>query len=222
MSIRALKWILLGLVLALLFLAHGFSAELPIPPSGQPAQMWSKVDYDPKLTDPFFKSNRWSYPWYIIKHRDGHFEDTSTGIPPEKEPPHLKHTARCFSNSHGEKHLVNFCEAKSLDGNMIDLAIHDDDPAFFDHLRVRIRNGMFTCQFRTASKILPRIPPDIASETKRQKLTLDKEAYRKGDVIKGRIDFECVEEPTNPGYIEQWGRNKTTIKVYGVFKTIVE
>jgi len=52
-------------------------------------------------------------------------------------------------------------------------------------------------------------------------LTLDKKAYRKGDVIKGKIDFECVQEPTNREYIEKWGSDPTTIKVYGVFKTIV-
>jgi hypothetical protein len=55
-----------------------------------------------------------------------------------------------------------------------------------------------------------------------QKLTLDKKVYPKGDVIKGRIEFECLEEPTNPKYIEGWGRHLTTIKVYGVFKAIVE
>jgi len=46
--------------------------------------------------------------------------------------------------------------------------------------------------------------------------------YRNGDVIKGKIDFECVQEPTNREYIEKWGSDPTTIKVYGVFKTIVE
>jgi hypothetical protein len=221
MTIKRLKWILLLTVLVFLLHAHGL-AEWPPPPKGQPAQMWSKVNYNPKLTDPFFESNEWSYPSYIIKHKDGHFEDTSTGITPKKEPPRLRHTAKCFSTSHGTEHLLSFCEAKLLDVNVIDVHIHDKDPGFLDDLRVRIRNGRFTCQFRTRYKIAFIIPAALEWTSKRQELILDKKMYRRGDVIKGRIDFECVEEPTNPKYIEKYGGHSTNIKVYGVFKTILK
>jgi hypothetical protein len=51
---------------------------------------------------------------------------------------------------------------------------------------------------------------------------LDKKVYRRGDVIKGRIDFECMEEKTDPKYIEKYGSDQSTIKVYGVFKTIAK
>jgi hypothetical protein len=50
---------------------------------------------------------------------------------------------------------------------------------------------------------------------------LDKKEYQKGDVIKGRIDFECLSE-FNPEYAKKFGRDPRTIKVLGVFKTIVE
>ncbi len=55
--------------------------------------------------------------------------------------------------------------------------------------------------------------------TKRQKLTLDQKVYRKSDVIKGRIVFECVEDPKNPFSGKKAPR---IIKVFGVFKTILE
>jgi hypothetical protein len=227
MSIRSLKWILLGPALALLLLEHGFAGNLKygvgsweVPP-GQPDQMWSRVDYDPKLTDPFFKSNKWSYPWYIIKHPDGHFEDTR-GKRPKKEPPRLKHTANCFSAAGGAEHLLRFCEARFLDPNGIDLLIHETNPSYIDALRVQIRNGMFACQYWAKYRIRFSIKPGTIWTTKRQKLTLDKKAYRKGDTIKGRIDFECVEEATNPSYVEKYGKNPTTIKLHGVFRTIVE
>ncbi|MCG6538030.1 MAG: hypothetical protein L7F78_25765, partial [Syntrophales bacterium LBB04] len=112
----------LATVLLLMLLGHGFAGNLEHGvgtwevPSGQPTQMQSQVVYDPKLIDPFFKSNKWSYPWYIIKHPDGHFEDTSGGKSSKKEPPRLKHTANCFSTSFGGRaHQVRFCEAKLLD-----------------------------------------------------------------------------------------------------------
>jgi hypothetical protein len=58
--------------------------------------------------------------------------------------------------------------------------------------------------------------------TKRQELTLDKKLYRKSDVIKGRIDFECVEEKvTDLEDIEKWDRNPATYKVYGFSKRLL-
>jgi len=150
MSVRPVKCMLLAPVLGLLLLGHSFGAKddydvWRVPP-GQPEQMWSKVDYDPKLSDPFFKSNEWSY-------QGGGLERPDPGMLPEGEKPRkLRHTARCFSTSLGIEHLVRFCEARLLDVNMIDLLIHDDDPAFIDALRVQIRNGMFTCQYSTAYK----------------------------------------------------------------------
>jgi hypothetical protein len=217
--------LVLVMVSVLLLLSHGFCAEWPTPPSGQPEQMWSKIDYDAKLTDPFFESNERSHPWYIIKHPDGSFEDTTSDKRPEKEPPHLKHTAKCFSTSfegEGGKHLVNFCEATLLDVNLVDLFIHESNPADEDALSVQIRNGMFTSEYWTAFRIMPSRVPFAIWTTTRQKLTLDKKVYGKGDVIKGRIDFECRQEITDPTLIEHFGRDPKTIKVYGVFKTVVE
>jgi hypothetical protein len=203
----------LATVLALLPIGHGFRAEWPVPQSGQPAQMSSKVDYDPKLTDPFFKSNEWSYLY-------GGQEVISGMTPEGEDPARLKHTAKCFSTSLGIDHEVRFCEAKLLDVNMIHLLIHESNPEFIDKLTVRITNGMFSCQYWTGYKRPGKA--DWIWTTKRQELTLDKKAYRKGDVIKGRIDFECVQEPTNPKYVEKYGRSSTAITVNGVFKTKVE
>ncbi len=116
--------------------------------------------------------------------------------------------------------MVRFCEAKLLDAHMIDLFIHEKNPEFIDKRTVRITNGMFTCQYWTGYKRPGKA--DWLWTTQRQSLILDKKTYRKGDVIKGRIDFECVQEPTNPEYIQKYGKNLTPIKVYGVFKAIVE
>ena len=241
----------LATVLVLSLLAHGYGAEWQDPPPGQPDQMCSKVNYDPKLTDRFFESDQWSC-WHGgiggATCRDGkpvliltppckqtwrsvlYEEECPFEVPEwtcldgckecaicERGRPLLKHTARCYSTSFGVKHEVRFCEARLLDVNVIDLSIHENDPAFRDSLRVRIRNGEFTCRYW--------VPDDVGAfkwTTKRQMLTLDKQVYQKGDVIKGRIEFECFAEPINPKYVEKWSRNPRTTKVYGVFKTIVE
>ncbi|MBI4964486.1 MAG: hypothetical protein HY913_14505 [Desulfomonile tiedjei] len=208
------------LVLAFLLLGHGYRAEWPVPSPWQTDQMRSKVHYDPELTDPFFKSNEWSYPY------GGQF--VVDGMWPEgKDLPRLKHTAKCISNSFGAEHRMRFCKARLLDVNTIDLLIHDSTPSFSDKLYVQIRNGIFRCQYSTWYKAVTIYnnavtQGDLIWTTKKQELTLDKRVYRKGDTIKGRIVFECVEEATHPKWIEEYGRNPKTIKVYGVFKTIVQ
>jgi hypothetical protein len=213
MSIRPLKWILLGPVWALLLLGHCFGAEWQDPPAGQPDQMWSKVNYDPKLTDRFFKSKEWSYPY------GGQI--AIRGMWPEGEaPPRLKHTARCSSTSHGTEHEIRFCEARLLDVDTITLFIHEKNPELIDKVWVRIVNGMFRCQYETSYKRF--LAAAAIWTTTRQELTLDKNVYRKGDVIKGRIDFECLQRATDPEYVKIYGGVPDTIKFYGVFKTIVQ
>lgn len=181
--------------------------------------MSSRVDYDPKLTDTFFESDEWSYPYWIQEHPDGHFTSSrSTDRDPVEDPPQLKHTAKCFSTSFGVKHVVNFCEARLVDGHVIDLLIHETNPAFRDSLLVRIRDGKFTCQYWIIDGF-----HSFTWTTTWQKLTLDKNVYRKGDVIKGRIDFVCDRQLIDPNDIKKWRRDPSaTIKVFGVFKTIVE
>jgi hypothetical protein len=220
--IRRLKWKLLAPILVLLLHGHGFAYDVWQLPPGQPPQMWSKVRYDPKLTDPFFKSNEWSYAHCIIPLPDGRFEDQSTGRI-VSNPPRLKHTAKCFTTDRAigrVEDLLNFCKARLVDVNMIDLLIHEDNQLYDDALRVQIRNGMFASQFESLYKA-PHGP--LIWTTKRQRLTLDKTVYRKGDVIKGRIDFECVEEEiADLNGVKKWRTNPGTIKVKGIFKTVVK
>ncbi|MEW6533374.1 MAG: hypothetical protein AB1473_21255 [Thermodesulfobacteriota bacterium] len=220
MGFRSLKRILLGLFLALVLLGHGFGSEdgydpWEVPP-GQPTQMWSQVDYDPKkLWDTWFDSDAWGYPYDRQAAASG---KTSEG----EDPSLLGDTAMCFSTGWGVKHVVDFCEARLVDVNTIDLFIHNDGPGFLDRLRIQVKSGMFSCQYWTFYK-LPGGKADLTWTTKRQELTLDNKVHRKGDVIKGRIDFECVEQATNPEYVAKWPtRHPLTIKVWGVFKTVVE
>jgi len=109
---------------------------------------------------------------------------------------------------------------KSLDENTLAVLIEESNPEFYDRLRIWIRDGLFTCQYSTGYKGPGKA--DWIWTTTRQALSLDKKVYRRGDVIKGKIDFECLQEPTNQKYIKKWGRNLRKIQVYGVFKAKVK
>ncbi|MFC1834439.1 hypothetical protein ACFL2Q_06860 [Thermodesulfobacteriota bacterium] len=215
-SLRGLKWILLGPLLSLLLIGTGLGAERTVPRWVSPYPLWSKVDYEPKLTDPFFKSNEWGRQCYRSSRGDTRCDDPGPEDAPVTGDRQVKRTAKCFSNSMGggeSMHLVRFCEAKLLAGLGVVLELHEDGPGHMDSLRVWIRNGMFTSRFRDrAASKRARLRPRRWTP-KRQKLTLNKKTFRKGDVIKGRIDLECIEE---------LGGHVGPVIFYGVFKTVVE
>ncbi|MFH0821189.1 MAG: hypothetical protein V2B18_00430 [Pseudomonadota bacterium] len=209
--IRCHKWTLLGPVMVLLLLAHGLGAERPDPSAWQPDQMWSKVNYDPSLTDPFFDTEEW-------RCRDG---CTACATCRDGKPVE-KNTAKCYSTSFGVKHQVRFCLAKSNGPRKTVLFIDKKDREFLEDLTIIVEEGWFRCQYRAVYKTSAFPHANLIWTTKSQRLTLDREEYHRGDVIKGWLEFECLEEPTHPIYLEKKGRHLRTIKVYGVFKTIVK
>jgi hypothetical protein len=132
----------------------------------------------------------------------------------------LKKTAK-FSSSHNDSGTIRFCDAKLLEGEIMELSIHAGQYSE-NNLKVIVQNGVFWSQYWTIYKKRFRVREGFIWTTKKQSLTLYKRVYGKGDVIKGRLEFECLEEPTNPKYIEKYGRHLTTIKMYGVFKTLLK
>ena len=186
-------------------------------PEGQPKQIKSRVSYDSKFSDPFFESSEWSYPWFIIRHADGHIENATGGTTDEKELPRLKHTAKCFTAHQGE-HVIKFCEARLLKDNTIELFVQDMSPSTSDNLKILVKDGLFSCQYWTFY-VADKGDEGLIWTTKRQKLILDKKVYAIGDIIKGKIEFECLQEVTNPKY---GGRHPKAIIIEGVFRTIIE
>jgi hypothetical protein len=188
-------------------------------PEGQPKQIESIVQYDPSLDDPFFKTDQWSYSDFVIKTDNDRFEDGETGkILREKDVPRFKHTAKCISSCRGD-HLIKYCDAKLLPDGSIELFFHEDSPAYYDKLLIVIKSNKFTSQYWTVhiAMSVGEVDEPIWI-TKNQTLLLDKAKYNKGDIIKGKFEFECFENNINPKYNEK----SITITVSGVFKTIIK
>jgi hypothetical protein len=200
MIMRPLTWLFLALAFALLLLTAGiadavrYGTEMWDLRRGPHDQIWSRINYDPKLSDPFFESNG-------LLYSDG-YDPYKTEVP-GKGPNREKHTAECFSNALGGRSLIKFCDARFIGPHRIDLLIHVQGGFEYVGLRIWIRDGKFKSAYWGDSS--------RGRLTTRQKLTLDKKTYQKGDVIKGRIDFECIR-----------GQGPDVINIYGFFKTIVE
>jgi hypothetical protein len=138
-----------------------------------------------------------------------------------------KDTGKCYFNSFGIKNGV-VCEPGSVRPDNVYIRIRKQRPeiphgetleypdACSEMLNINIINGMFSCYYKQTFCIKPGCDRWCNATTKRQELTSDKQTYRKGDVITGRIDFEClVECPECPEKPE-------TVIVKGVFKTILK
>ncbi len=182
------SWIVaLATLLVLPLLGHGLGAA----GSSVSSVVRSKVHYDPNLT-----------------------EDLLTRL--------LKivslSTDNCYLTSFGIKNGVT-CRliVTSPDSIGVDIAKQVPESASLDVcsevLKGHIIKGMFTCYYdRTCYSGCG----NCKATTKRQELTLDKQTYRKGDAITGRIDFQCSVEC--PGCLEK----PEPIIVKGVFKTILK
>ena len=160
-------------------------------------------------------SNEWSYPWWVVNHYDGYVETIEGDKIAENDSMHLKHTANCITNQQYE-HKIRFCEAE-LDNNTMILYIHDFTASTNDNLKIKITNRLFQCQYWT-TYVADRGDEGLIWTTKKQILILDKKEYKKGDTIKGKLKFECLQEVTNPKYK---GRYPHYIRIEGVFKTTV-
>ena len=130
-----------------------------------------------------------------------------------------KDIGKCYFTSFGIKHQIRSCELRLLGPDIIDLVIENRSlvriPVCGERLRGRIANGMFRCTYSLNCKI-PRPTRILTCTTIRQELTLDKKTYRKGDVVTGMIDFECL------GECPECQDKPKLVIVKGVFKTILK
>jgi len=213
---QSLKWTVLGILFTQFLVSYGSGAGPRIPQDLE-TQIWSQVEYIPKLNDPFFRSVKWTYPRWIRESPKRYFISLRTEDKnPVKDPPRIVRTAELLSNSWNYWHLLSFCEASLLGQHTIQLLVPDQNN-ITEQLRVLVRDGKFSCQYWQTRGL-----GAYTWTTTRQKLTLDREMYRKGDVIQGRLDFECIMVRTNREAMRKHGKRPQTIQVYGVFKTIVE
>ncbi len=229
-----LAWMLIVVIVTTLIHSRVSAFEWGDYSNKQPnLQLRSKVHHNPNLNDSFFHSAEYGIRYYSGTRLGGGYiipEDSldwaieqSGQVKEENYYPSLRHTARCFSNSRcSSVHEVRFCKARLREPGFIDIIVLEDNPADDDNLFISVKNGTFMCRYWTVYKRRSKINPERIWTTMRQSLTLNKQKFRKGDEIKGRINFECVEEPSNPAYIKKHGKYHYTIKVVGVFKTMVE
>ena len=167
-------------------------------PKEQPEQIKTRVQYASELNNPFFFSH------------EGSAGDANLGEDPKKI---VTHTANCITE-HQMRHVIRFCDAQLLSDGTLELYIHDFTAATNDNLKIKIKDGYFTSQYWT-TYIVDKGNENVIWTTKKQALILNKKNYKKGDTIKGKIKFECLQEVTNAKSGERYPQS---ISIEGYFK----
>ena len=181
---------------------------------------FSRIDYDLKFDDPFFKEQKWTYPWFTFKNEKGEFETAladSLGNP-YYDTTHIPLNANCHTN-YGYDHVVGFCKAK-MKGDTLLIFLNDFSASTNDNYFIYCYRGKFTAKFSTTF-IFPVDESAVTWTIGKQKLILNSTKMEKGQMIKGFINLE---------FIEKWKQNlknepyeqETKFYLTGPFRFIVE
>ncbi len=172
-------------------------------------QIISKVTVDKNLKGNFSFTKNWDYP-------EGVFKDDSTGEFTTDgsllDTTHLFFTANCSTNVQGG-YDIRYCYATKVK-NKIRLTFADGLPAYASEFYVYIDTSSFWCDVETIYPAITKGQKKSCTIAK-QKLTLDKSKYSKGDTIKGFIEMEFIETVSVPNKAVQ----KRNLFLKGYFKT---
>ena len=169
----------------------------------------SKVTVDKNLKGNFSFTKKWDYPEGVFKN-DSTGEFTTDGSP--LDTTHLFFTANCSTNVQGGYDIM-YCYATKAK-NKITLTFADGLPAYASEFYVHIDTSRFWCDVETIYPAITKGQKKSCTIVK-QKLTLDKSKYLKGDTIKGFIEMEFIETVSVPNKAVQ----KRNLFLKGYFKT---
>jgi len=158
---------------------------------------WTPIIFDENFTTPKIEEDDWSYPWYVIKHQDGHFENTMADTILPKDTIHQIHNSRCYSFFKKKNILdkeahdrLKFCEAK-IKMDSLNIEIYDMSASNGEIIFLTIVNNHFKLKYNTAY-VFPY--KNIEFTYYNQYLKINKKPpYLKDDIIFGEIKTEFEE-----------------------------
>lgn len=170
---------------------------------------WNKVEYNNKLSDPFFDTISWEYLWYILKDEEGNFSSAIDSIITERDTVHLVHTANCITNHQGE-HELQFCHAYKNNDTLV-LYFPSPLPAYWLDFEFKIVGN----KFKASVFGEPFQAIQLQWQINRRQLTLNKNNFAVGDSLKGKVYLEFTEKAIND-------TAKYNFYFTGVFNTLIE
>jgi len=157
---------------------------------------YSKLSVDRQIKDTFSFAKQWNYSWEVLKDDStGEFARNDDQSLTPADTVHLFYTANCFTNVQGG-YEIRYCFADQSKG-IIKLTFSDGLPAYASEFYIYITGDSFYFKPKTTyPKYIP--GQNISYQVIRQKLTLNKNNYKIGDIIIGYIDAEFIETVAVP------------------------
>jgi len=160
-------------------------------------EIQSKVILDKKMHSAFFNSYESSYPWYIIKHEDGTFENVTGEKISKRDKKPVEHTSNCVSTHQG-RHIMEFCDA-TYDSGVLNLEIYGGMPAYFSSLRITLKGSDFLCRFKG---VYPAPVSNCRRNIIAKKLVFKDREIKKGERLFAWVSVEFEETSTYKGVTE--------------------
>lgn len=165
------------------------------------------------MKDTFSFAKKWDYSWEVFKDDStGEFTKNSSEPLVPGDTAHLYYTANCLTNVQGA-YDIRYCFAKQRKG-ILTLTFADGLPAYGSSFYLHISGDSFYFEPQITYPL--RISGEkISYRVTKQKLTLNKPAYKIGETIMGYVDAEFIETVSVPNK----GTKKHTFYLKGYFRT---
>lgn len=181
---------------------------------------WCKYIIDVNLKTPAIDSSKWTYPWYMIKHQDGHFENTLGESIMSSDTAHLIHNSRCILQTeiHYSNDRINsdlkFAKA-ILVNDTLQIKIYDESASNWNHVTINVVKRKFNLNYK-ANYVFPYKRIDYQIE-KKSLILNSKPPFKKGEIIKGSVEIELQET-----IVKETGNLSKNKIIFGTFETKVE
>ena len=176
---------------------------------------WSPVSINQHLFFPERDADDWTYPWYMVSHEDGSFENT-LGVPiTAQDTVKLIHLSDCYV-FRGEDTLSRLVYTKAhLTDTVLHVTIFDESASNFEDLFLDIVDCK---QFKPMYKKGLITPHDsITIQFTQQLLEINKPSYIKGDTLIGYLDISLEQR-----VYARNTYNLTSKRIKGVFEAVIE
>lgn len=174
-------------------------------------KLFSSYKVDSNLKGDFSFAKKWEYPWWVIKHEDGHFENSMGELISYEDTTHLYRTANVITSHQGE-HPIKYVEA-TLKADTLILDFADLDAAYHGYLTVELVKDKFTSEWIYLSIMLE---PPIKYITLKQDLIIITNQFKVGKKIKGKINIQFQE-------LDSTSKQKPPVYfVKGLFETTIQ
>lgn len=152
-----------------------------------------------QLEVPAIDSSDWEYPWYVIKHEDGKFENTKDDSISAQDTIHLIHNSKCFTYriKNGKKDeepctQLPICEAK-LSHDTLLISTYDFSASNAEAVYISVYGDQYLMTYKV-NYVVPY--QKIEVENINQRLVLNQSSFKKGQVLKGEVYLEIKETMT--------------------------